>query len=260
MNRADRRRREKDDEGAIARGLDVEGRDIAQVASLMRLVHREVVKARESGSVAQIFRLIFGNLAKTNRQAPNDLVACRKGCSHCCMMWVSVTAPEIFYLARAVRVSGRDIASIVERCGGTVGLNFDARGSFVYACPLLADDDSCSVYAFRPMACRTAASGDAEICRRGYIDLSGEDIPTPFFFLLQRTGYYMALRGAFLQAGFRLETYELNEALSVALTTQDAERRWLAGEDVFAGVQGDLNANPIDQPGVAQFIASAFAE
>jgi hypothetical protein len=33
--------------------------------------------------------------------------------------------------------------------------------------------------------------------------------------------------------------YELNHALLVALETPDAENRWLAGEDVFAGVDCD---------------------
>lgn len=259
MDRAERRRREKADERFVARGIDVARRDLQQVASLMRLVHREVLKAHASGTVEQVFTLLYGNLAKTARQAPNDLVACGRACSHCCMMWVSATAPEVFHLARAVRRSKRDVPAILTKCGATAGLDFDERATFIAPCPVHAEDGGCSAYASRPMACRTAASSDADVCRRGYLELSGENIPTPFFFMAQRTGYYMALRGAFLQAGLRLETYELNEALSIALTVPDAERRWLAGEDIFAGVLRDPNENPIDQAGVAPFVASVFA-
>lgn len=260
MNRADRRRREKDDERAISRGLSIERRDPEQVGSLMRLLHREVLKARQTGSVATVFQLLHGNLAKTAVQAPRDIVACRKGCSSCCKMWVSVTAPEVFQLVRAVRSSRLDVRDIEERAAVTAGLDFDTRGSMIYDCPLLASDGSCSVYPARPMACRTAASQNAEVCRRGYTEFSGEDIPTPFFFILQRTGYNMAMRGAFLHAGLRLETYELNAALSVALATENAERRWLGGGDIFAGVPTDPHPNPIDQPEAAWFVLQTFAE
>ncbi|WP_448662843.1 YkgJ family cysteine cluster protein [Sphingomonas sp. CJ20] len=258
MNRADRRRQEKEDERNTARGLNIEERDPAQVMALTRLVHREVLTARTTGRVTPVLDLLLRNLAKTDSQAPHDLVACRKGCSHCCKMWVSATAPEIFHLARAVRAARLDVADIVARCGTTQGLSFETRQRIIGECPLLSSDGSCSVYAARPMVCRTAASADAEVCRRGYLEMSGEDVPTPMFFMFQRTGYLMALRGAFLQAGLRLETYEMNEALAVALAVEDAERRWLRGEDVFAGVQQDPGPNPVDDPASRWFLAQAF--
>lgn len=80
------------------------------------------------------------------------------------------------------------------------------------------------------------------------------------FFMMQRTGYLMALRGAFAQAGLRLETYEFNEALIVALEIPEAERRWLSGEDIFAGVQRDPEPNPVDDPAARWFLRQAFGD
>jgi hypothetical protein len=80
----------------------------------------------------------------------------------------------------------------------------------------------------------------------------------PAFFNVQRVGYLMALRGAFLHAGLRLESYELNEALVVAIETEDAERRWLAGENIFAGVQQDPGPNPVDDPASRRLFAETF--
>jgi Fe-S-cluster containining protein len=258
MNRAERRRLEKEDERAVARGLNIEERHPEEVMALARLVHREVLNARKSGRVAGVLDLLLRNMAKSDVQAPRDLVACRRGCSHCCKMWVSATAPEIFHLARAVRAARLDVPNIVERCRSTQGLDFETRQRVIGECPLLGADGGCTTYAARPIVCRTAASSDAEVCRRGYLEFSGEDVPTPMFFALQRTGYLMALRGAFLQAGLRLETYELNEGLATALTIEDAERRWLQGEDVFAGIQQDPGPNPVDDPASRWFLTQTF--
>lgn len=260
MNRADRRRREKEDERSVARGLDISARDRDEMSSLIRIVYREVIKARSTGSVAGLFQMFYGSLAKTDLQAPQDLIACRKGCSHCCKMWVSATAPEIFQLVRFLHKGVFDLDRIKRKAFATRGLDFDARGREIHGCPLLAEDESCSVYAARPVACRTATSSDAEQCFRAYMELSGEGVPALMFSMLQRSGYMMALRGAFNQAGLRLETYELNEALMAALETQDAERRWLSGEDIFAGVQRDPAPNPVDDPDAQWFFANVFED
>lgn len=260
MNRADRRRREKEDERAVAPGLNISARDARQTASLMRLIHREVLEAIRVGSSQRLFSFVLNNLSKSDRQAPSDMIACRKGCCHCCHMWVSATAPEVLFIAAHLRRQRSDLAQILERAGRTRGMNFDARGKHVAPCPLLSDDGSCSVYSNRPLACRTAASVDAEVCRRGYLELSDDEIPTPMFFLLQRAAYAIAMRGAFRKAGLPLVSYELNEALEAALTIPDAEKRWLKGDDVFADVQRDPNGDPLDQADNWHLYEFAFAE
>lgn len=259
MNRADRRRLEKDDERALAPGLDIGARSGPQAAALMRLLYREVMNAKARGDLRPFFNFFLGNFGKTDRQAPREMIACGKGCSHCCNMWVSATAPEVLLIASAVGQRDADTGKILERCGTTRDMSFEQRGTFVQPCPLLSDAKDCSVYSLRPLACRTAASLDAELCARAYLDLSGEDISTPLFFLLQRTGYAIAMRGAFLRAGLPLTSYEFNHALAVALETSDAEARWLSGEDIFHSVQRDPGNDPMQRPDNRQLYDFAFA-
>ena len=124
MNRAERRRQEKQDEKAVARGLDVAGRSGQQTASLMRVLHGEVSKAVRIGNLKGLFNFLYDNLTKTNSQAPWDLVACRQGCSHCCHMWVSATAPEILLIAATLRQRRSDVAPVLERAARTLRHRF----------------------------------------------------------------------------------------------------------------------------------------
>lgn len=225
----------------------------------MRIVHGEVVKATQTGRLDRVFKPLMDNFARSSRDAPTDLIACSRGCSHCCHMWVSATAPEILLIASYVQRNGQDLARIQERVKATRGMDFDARGRFVAPCPMLADDGSCSVYDVRPLACRTAVSADAGICRRAYMELSPEQIPSPLFFPYQRAMYGVIFRGAFKKAGFPLHSYELNDGIEVALSVDDADRRWLAGEDVFANVQRDPADDPMDQQQNRWLYQQAFA-
>ena len=48
-----------------------------------------------------------------------------------------------------------------------------------------------------------------------------------------------ALRASLRKFGLNYGSYELNHAVRVALEIEDAEQRWLNGEDVFADVKRD---------------------
>lgn len=246
MNRGARRRREKEDLRRIANGLDVPAKSAEQICSLMRVLHGLVVDGRQLGSVRGAMSFLFDNLSKSIQQAPDNLIACRKGCSHCCNTWVSATAPEVFFIADMIRRSHRPLEEITTLAQSTRKLDIAERGRRVTPCPLL-EDGSCSAYVARPFSCRTATSTDAALCKRGYIDLSGEEIPQSMYFVLQRSGYTMAFWGAFEKAGLPLKGYEFNEALELALTTENAEQRWLSGEDIFADVQRDPG-DPTQRP------------
>jgi hypothetical protein len=100
-------------------------------------------------------------------------------------------------------------------------------------------DGACSVYASRPIVCRTATSFDASICERSYGKINGEAVPQSGHFLAMRDGLFLALSGALKRCGLPHCGYEMQEALMVALATSDAEARWLGGEDIFKNVQRD---------------------
>lgn len=78
---------------------------------------------------------------------------CSAGCSACCHIPVGISELEASYIERN---TGRSMRRGVRSSGvpATVG-----------ACPLLADDGRCSVYASRPFACRVfAAFDDPVLC------------------------------------------------------------------------------------------------
>ena len=166
-------------------------------------------------------------------------IECAKGCAFCCHLSVSATAPEIFLVANAIRAgqaqtleATRAKIKAAERM--THGLSPFERGRRRLPCALL-QDGVCSVYAARPGACRGVTSVSVNACRRAS---AGENIgiPTPLVWTTLRNAQLQALLAALTAAKMPAESYELNEAVVLALDMPDAEARWLKGEDVFRGV------------------------
>lgn len=76
---------------------------------------------------------------------------CQKGCAHCCFVDVDVTAFEALYIAKKAGLTPVSRRSRV-RSGYHIGKQY---------CPFLDKEDaSCSIHAFRPLACRTFFSFD----------------------------------------------------------------------------------------------------
>jgi hypothetical protein len=127
----------------------------------------------------------------------------------------------------------------------------------VTPCPLL-NDHACSVYAARPIVCRSAVSADALACRRSYLELSGESIPVPTVWRTLGQAYAAALEGAVLHAGLVPTAREWNESLRLALTDATAEPRWLGGEDVFHALPRASTSGTFDAPAWASIYREAF--
>ena len=110
-------------------------------------MERELTNANAS-TKAKLGKLYLF-LAEVGRTA-EPYVACRKGCSACCRMDVSITAPEAERLAA---LSGRRMRR------PEVRMPSDSRRYLGTPCPFLVSD-SCSVYEARPFACRAHFSFD----------------------------------------------------------------------------------------------------
>lgn len=260
MNRADRRRRLKDDQRLVARGLDREVLEPAQVMALMRVLHALLEESRDAGTVAPLMGFFSDNLTAAERAGPRKAIACRIGCSHCCHAWVSARAPEILFVKRAIGAKQREeVRAAVEEAFAVTGtLDVAERSKIARPCPLLRDD-RCQVYGARPATCRTAVSGDAAICAIAF--RPGADpigIPTPDFYIAMRSGYSLALAGALRRAGYPTLSYELNGGLRAALARPDAEAAWLAGEDVFSGAAAEA-ADPFALPRNRRLYEEAWA-
>jgi Fe-S-cluster containining protein len=180
----------------------------------------------------------------TRQAAPKTPLACKQGCAWCCYGMVSVAAPEAFRLAAALRAKGETaIAGFRMRAAATENRTAEARFGAKLACPFLVDG-ACSVYATRPLACRGVTAFDVGPCLDEYEGKPG-DIAMPDHHLAHATNAKVALVLACAVQGRAPPHYELGAAVSRVLDTPDAERRWGAGEDIFAGVLQDTDATQV---------------
>jgi Fe-S-cluster containining protein len=261
MGRAEYRRDLKEDQRLIAAGLDATQLDGRQVVALMRVLRDKLRTCIERRSVTPMMYFIAASLDQGAKHLSELSVACRRGCSHCCHIWVDALAPEVFYALKSLKPQERLRAqeAVEQACGTTLGRSFDARAGMITPCPLLLGNE-CSVYNARPINCRTAVSVDAEICRRSYREGAEEDIPTPFVWIALRQGYGVALEAALRHAGLAHRSSEWNESLRLVLAEPDAEARWLGGKDVFSSVPRVAGVEIFDHPLWRGMYEEAFGE
>ncbi len=110
-------------------------------------------------------------------------------------------------------------------------------------CPLL-EDESCSIYAARPLACHSFVSVNLAACIAAFVDHGPPDIPMPADNVSLLYGCRILLCAAQRLIGVTSHSYEMNKAVAAILAQgDDAEARWLAGEDVLSGLQ-DPDTDP----------------
>lgn len=259
MNRAERRRRLREDEKRIARGLDARQPAGGQIVALMRVLDSRAQLSRQRRTVGPLMEFVYSSISSAGRLIGDAPIACGRGCSHCCHSWVDATPAEVLFAVKSMPEAQRQRAAeaVGRTCRQTAGKGFDARSAMVTPCPLL-EDHACSAYNARPIVCRSAVSADADACRRSYLELSGESLPVPTVWRTMGQGYAIALEGAILHSGLVATHREWNESLRIALGDASAEARWLSGEDVFAGVPRASSASAFAAPAWAGLYREAF--
>jgi Fe-S-cluster containining protein len=119
---------------------------------------------------------------------PRYAVACRAGCWFCCTIPVAVTVFEAVMLKSALlALPEAEQQGVHERLKAHMDAQEQAfadaeeqRISFRRRCPLLNEQGQCSVYAGRPLACRSLLSLDAERCRRTFLEDDHGDPNQPY--------------------------------------------------------------------------------
>ena len=168
-----------------------------------------------------------------------ESVACRKGCSHCCMNLVTVSPVEVLALAEHIK-SRPDAADLMEKtriAAADVPVNDVAsRKSMRLPCPLLDNQGACSVYDARPLTCRAYASFDLAACIDD-IENGHADVPVAMGAQQNRLLIMLALSAAMRDADLPFGQYELISGLNIALHIDDAAERWMSGEDVLSSAR-----------------------
>jgi Fe-S-cluster containining protein len=206
------------------------------------------------GVLSQAFSSFDGNVEMETEDYPE--IDCRKGCSTCCTLRVTATAPEVLLIERFLRWSefpGRklNLAKRLEKANQvTCGLDEEQRVQLRRRCPFI-EQGECMIYPVRPLACRGHACYDRQACvdaARGRIN----EIPISEPHRTFRSLIQNALLSALRDAGYAWGIYELNQALTIALNDESCQARWIVGQDVFvqariADVSQTEMANLFDQ-------------
>lgn len=133
-----------------------------------------------------------------------DLVKCGKGCSDCCYALFDITLAEAIYINKQfnTKFSGMERSVIMERAAKADRQIHKLKRKVYKAsqegrpaseilmevsrarvrCPMLGDDDLCSIYENRPITCRlygvpTSIGGEAHTCSKTGFK-GGEKYPT----------------------------------------------------------------------------------
>lgn len=215
------------------------------VFALARVLTEYLLVARRSHDLAPTMAFLHRSIVRSQAALAAARIACTEGCWFCCSRWVDVKAPEALHIARSLRGRPELVAAVVAANEEFGGRSFEQRKRMVTPCPMLADL-RCAIYADRPLACRSAVSRDAATCERSYLR-TDEPMPRPVVYNIVSRAHSLALTAGLVRAGLDHHAYELTGVLRRACSEPDAERRWLDGEDLFAGIArgpGDLRADP----------------
>lgn len=208
------------------------------------LVRSRLVAASASGSVAAIEGAIeeigAGAVlayeeemtqrlaAQAESRADMDGIECRRGCTFCCHVSVSVTPCEAIRIATAMRRGAIPDRSAAVGEGARAAAGIGRR-----PCPLLVDG-ACSAYAVRPFACRALFSSSAKRCEEGFQDSAAAvRVPSLAWPRFLATGYITGQVAALKDLGLGSRLVELKSALAVLIGDETSLVRWLNGEPVF---------------------------
>lgn len=258
-SRQERRRRDREDERLLRGGIPPRGDGQPVLAMARRL--RRILEGTAATRAADAAAEIHGGFDLSLDRNPAGGIACRKGCSTCCASYVAVTGPEVFLIARWLGAGGPEVAGRLDAfTAADGGRTREERMERPQRCPLLTADGACSIYPVRPTACRSLLSFDVSACERIFGLRTGESVPAYGASILLRVRYQAALRAALAINRLPAVSWELTAALARALVTPDAETRWLAGEDVFAGIAPERTRMPEFDASVRDLVAALANE
>lgn len=163
-----------------------------------------------------------------NHFPDSSVIACGKGCHHCCTFAVECPPQVIIDIARHLRVTFS--AEEQDLLRQKLARNIVKRNTPLKRarCSFLDETSSCSIYAKRPLAYRSFTSSNAAICEQSVTD--GRNIPQHPI----RHRIHMAATTALLlcakQQGQFHEPVPFIPALLEALETEHAGEVWQGHE------------------------------
>jgi hypothetical protein len=209
----------------------------AHLRHMVKLLRNKRSLSPCSDAVMYLTSLFERTIAQEVSPQAQQMIACRKGCAHCCAQPVAVSAAEAFCVAREIR-NRPELADPMRQAGEAIrAMPADQRLSAM-RCPLLLEQ-ACGAYAARPLACRLFVSFSLNACISHFVMLAPSNIQSPIEYGPVGNACRMILFASQGLIGRRDHTanFEMKAVVPAILALgEDAEARWLAGEDVLKDV------------------------
>jgi len=170
-----------------------------------------LLRAAQNASTMQSRVLWMRRAASAWAEPLQAHAACRKGCAHCCHIPVAMTLAEARLIGGLIGHSPaepQDAPTTDDVLQGSAVLpGTPPEASYEHPCPFL-DESACSIYAHRPLACRTQLNLDTDdlLCQL----VPGADIPVPYadatqikamYVMAQPNARWADIRGFFPRGG-----------------------------------------------------------
>ena len=172
-------------------------------------------------------------------------VACRSGCTYCCMVPVAASAPEVLAVAGFVREQfDEERRTALDRrieanIAATAGMDMSRRDRVRLDCPFI-EAGQCSVYEVRPIACRGYSSSSVEDCREDYNHPgTGVEIRTNGLRELVYGAIREGLAVASRSASVEHRLLELVRAYKIAAEDSTLAETWRSRPEAFAAATGE---------------------
>jgi Fe-S-cluster containining protein len=182
--------------------------------------------------------------ARLAEAADANTLACRAGCSWCCHFTIDIRAVEVLrildHLATLPQTEQRRVRERIAKNAQTIArLNEDERARINIECAFL-NEGRCLIYSARPQTCRNYHATDVAGCRQAFEEPENEDIDPDFAPLVYQAGHahVEAFASAMAAAGYEIDVYEMNTALSAALAEPGACARFLSRAQAFSELTG----------------------
>jgi|GEM_PF-2882516 len=169
-------------------------------------------------------------------------IDCGKGCSHCCHLYVDVMAFEAIAIHQFIRTQLSDsdqgllLDKIKESFAEIKSLSIEDEKQIVRRCPLLDDNDQCSIYAIRPQMCAGMVSPKSSLCEEWKNTGSNDvEFETPGKIGVWRGVELLASKAIAAENGDSADSYSLVRALNALFTNPRLIQRWKDSRTVDLG-------------------------
>lgn len=192
-----------------------------------------------AGGTHLLVAAVERDLLRFGDQTALGYVACRAGCSDCCILNVSVLFPEAIALCRFLRrrLGWQALSPLRDRIEElhvrTRWLGDDERAAIHEPCAFLDENGRCLVHPVRPLLCRSVTSLDPLLCREVLMAPPFSETGTVPMNLFQKElmeTAYCGFSSALDQLGLDGRTWRLASAVHRLFTVPGAVGEFLSGK------------------------------